>query len=349
MKEGMSLKKAAKSERIERIGVELWEEDLWREIITAAIDGHPDQVQLDGLAGFDRPAASRYAATTPNLLNWFREYNEGCPYANRVRPFNFLLSLQAKSLMQSAAEDPYTAAGRTSERQAPRPAAPFHKDVLEAARRAFDRKTKKPIPIDQLRSLSRALVRYHLHPEAKFWGGDYDQSGRLTRRHIVADTVQAIGKETDDLDARETIGNPDAEITYNFSPEDKAKLIAEIKRAKDRFGVRALSAAAKVSHHRLNDITAGKAVSDQVLTALSDAGRALDRAHETEQAAGQAALRCLADRVAKEGRNKLARLLETDPSNLTKILAGERRMSEALMRRLERLAKSPSNAGRRPM
>jgi hypothetical protein len=43
---------------MKRIGVELWEEDLWREIIKAAIDGHPDQVPLDHLPGFDRPAAS---------------------------------------------------------------------------------------------------------------------------------------------------------------------------------------------------------------------------------------------------------------------------------------------------
>ena len=30
--------------------------------------------------------------------------------------------------------------------------------------------------------MARALARYHLHPEEKFWGGDFDQHGVLERR-----------------------------------------------------------------------------------------------------------------------------------------------------------------------
>jgi hypothetical protein len=94
-----------------------------------------------------------------------------------------------------------------------------------------------------------------------------------------------------------------------------------------------------VSHHRLTEIGAGRAVSDQVLIALSAAAHSLERARETEQTTAEALLRYLADRIAHEGRNKIARLLEIDPSNRTKILAGERRMSEALMGQLEQLAR----------
>jgi hypothetical protein len=82
---------------------------------------------------------------------------------------------------------------------------------------------------------------------------------------------------------------------------------------------------------------AGKSVSDKVLIDLSNAARSLGRARETEQTTEKALLLYLADRVAKEGRNQVARLLETDPSNLAKILAGDRRMSKALMGRLEQL------------
>ena len=40
------------------------------------------------------PAASRYGATTPKLLSWFRQHNAGRAYADQVKPSNFLLAFQ---------------------------------------------------------------------------------------------------------------------------------------------------------------------------------------------------------------------------------------------------------------
>ena len=42
------------------IGVERWQYDLWHQIIRAATDGHPDQVDLDYHPNLGLPAASRY-------------------------------------------------------------------------------------------------------------------------------------------------------------------------------------------------------------------------------------------------------------------------------------------------
>ena len=53
------------------IGVERWQYDLWYMIIRAALDGHPDQVDLSYHDALKRPAVSRYGATTPALLKWF--------------------------------------------------------------------------------------------------------------------------------------------------------------------------------------------------------------------------------------------------------------------------------------
>src|SRR5580704_10138334 len=68
---------AARRERIKRINVPLWEEDLWREIIRAADADTPDQVPLGQMPQYDAPAASQYAATSPHLLKWFDGYNAG--------------------------------------------------------------------------------------------------------------------------------------------------------------------------------------------------------------------------------------------------------------------------------
>ena len=53
------------------LGVPRWQHDLWYRIITAALDGHPAQVDLTDITGLDVPAVSRYGATTPALLHWF--------------------------------------------------------------------------------------------------------------------------------------------------------------------------------------------------------------------------------------------------------------------------------------
>jgi hypothetical protein len=66
--------------RMDRIGVHLWQEDLWRAIIDAHDRGRPDQVNLDALAGLDLPAASRYAATNQTFLAWFKAYNAARPH-----------------------------------------------------------------------------------------------------------------------------------------------------------------------------------------------------------------------------------------------------------------------------
>jgi hypothetical protein len=85
---------AQRRERIERIGVPLWQEDLWKEIIRAADSDKPDETRFMEMPAFDAPAASQYAATTPELLRWFDGYNERQPSGHRVFPFGFLLSLQ---------------------------------------------------------------------------------------------------------------------------------------------------------------------------------------------------------------------------------------------------------------
>jgi hypothetical protein len=333
-----------RNERINRIGVEKWQEDLWREIILATIEGHPDNVPLDHLRGFDRPAASRYAATTPNMLGWFRDYNRHRPWVEQVRPFNFLLSLHPKSNVQLAAEDPHSALGRRTKRREPRPAAPYSKDVMVAAANAFDRVTGEPVPQEWLISLGRSLVRYHLHPEAKFWGADYDERGPLYRRRIFSEAIQPIGKEADKLTEREVIGEDDAEIEYDLSPEDRIKLISVIKKAKKEFGLRSLARKAGFSHHRVNDVVRGRPVAGNAVIALSNAAESLRRDADRQKEMNASLLFGLQQRVRDLGRNQVARDLGIDPSNLAKALTGRRRLNSSVKVKLQRYLSSSDSA-----
>ena len=66
-------------------GVQLWQEDVWRAIIAAAIAGNPRQVVLDWHVALTDRAASQHTASAPILLRPFRRLNEGKPYAEQVR------------------------------------------------------------------------------------------------------------------------------------------------------------------------------------------------------------------------------------------------------------------------
>jgi hypothetical protein len=221
-------------ERIKKIGVPLWQEDAWRCIIAAMDAGTPDQVQYRKLKNFDTPAASRYGATNTELLGWFDGYNAiakdmvAKPYTEQVKPFNFLLSLQAKSRMEMAASD--MAALKSDplwHKREPHPAAPYSTDIKKALANAFDRSRPEPthVPEAWLKSYARSLARYHLHPEAKFLGGNYDERGTLRRRHVRVTAFQQIGKEADNLEEREFIGDSgDDAVEHEFEHKDRAKL-----------------------------------------------------------------------------------------------------------------------------
>ena len=53
-----------------------------------------------------KPAHSRYSATRPAVLDWFKRYNESRTYAEQVKPFNFLLTFFVRRQEDIATEDP---------------------------------------------------------------------------------------------------------------------------------------------------------------------------------------------------------------------------------------------------
>jgi hypothetical protein len=54
----------------------------------------------------DRPALSRITASSPHVLRPFGSHNAGKPYAEQVKPFNFLLSAQVAPFGHPEGVDP---------------------------------------------------------------------------------------------------------------------------------------------------------------------------------------------------------------------------------------------------
>jgi len=184
------------------IGVHRWHHDLWFAIIQAAIDGHPDQVSLDWHPALSRPAAMRYSASSPQLLNWMARWNDGRPYEEQIRPFGFLLSfMPRKGVFGSFNATPIDQSrrGRPPKAEDLAPIAPYNSDPHQAVTQVFDRVTGKSLTPEQLKTYAEVLAQYHLSCEDKFANGQFLDRGRTVRRHVVATGFVWIGKEANQV------------------------------------------------------------------------------------------------------------------------------------------------------
>jgi hypothetical protein len=184
------------------IGVHRWHHDFWFKIIQAAVDGHPDEVPLDWHPALSRPAAMRYTASSPQLLNWVARWNQGKPYEHQIRPFGFLLSFMPRKGMfgpPGATPIDKSGPGRPPKTDDLAPIAPYDREPARALSKVFDRVTGRPVRPERLKTYAEALVQYHLSPEHKFANGDHLDRGRTERRHVVATAFVWIGKEANQV------------------------------------------------------------------------------------------------------------------------------------------------------
>jgi hypothetical protein len=163
-------------------------------------------VELTGPEWFDRPALTRVTASSPTVLSWFSTINIGRPYADQVKPGNFLLL---------AHPDPFDPSGLL-------PFAPFEGDATKRRHvQWFDRKSGDEIRITtapllgeevpglvRVRSYRDILIDYEGHPEAKSLGPHGEKVEKWTRGLLQRRPVEAlmplhlIGKEANRLDDR---------------------------------------------------------------------------------------------------------------------------------------------------
>ena len=230
----------APSVSLEEIGVDRWHYDLWHTVVRAALEGHPDQVDLSYHSGLSEPAVSRYGATTPKLLGWFKLHNSGREYGDQVKPHNFLIAFQGRQHVTETDGEPWTPKrGRPRKPSPVRPVAPFNRNISEAAEVAFDRETGKRIESDSLITYAEALAQYHLRPESKFINGDFFDRGRTERRHVIAVQILHIGKEANKWEEQYFLGaDEEAEIEYGFRGSEGV-LDTRIRRLCDDIGERA--------------------------------------------------------------------------------------------------------------
>jgi transcriptional regulator with XRE-family HTH domain len=322
--------------KLSDIGVRRWEYDLWYRIALTAVEGHPDTVDLSGFKSFDQPAVSRYNVATPELLRLFKSYNEGRLVYDQVRPFNFLLAFQANAEAPAAdgaldlsSRQP---SSRTRRVRVPQPLAPYTADLAEAVLHCFDRETGKPVDPRSLKTYREVLSKYHLHPESKFLNADWTDRGKVRRRHVEVTGIVNIGKEANELEEQFYLGaDPEALPEYGMAPRARSTVIDRIRAAAGRFGRRRLAEGAGVSPRALAPILAGRSRPRGATVRKLLAWISAQEAVEGDQAAmgpGLSRARAEAERI---GLRRLAAELGVDAANLSKMLAGKRRLSRRVL------------------
>jgi hypothetical protein len=329
-------------------GVMEWQEDVWRDIVVAALRGEPQPVPFATRDQLKIPAASRYSATTPIILGWFRRYNEGRPYAEQIRPFGFLTWFHAKRPEEHFWQEGTDTEDWDPRARAPKPVAPYDRDISKAADQARDRETWEPVPRSWLRTYEEALRLYHIHPETKFLGGVHTQTGPMRRRHVFATAPEYIGKEADRWEEDSHFGaDEDSSIPYGVAPDDRSRMTETIVRAirVEKLGVKRLAKKAGLADRAVTAVVNGDDdVSSEELGKLYRAAENLIVAKRTEDERVTDVL----EWARRQKASWLATELEYDLSNILKVLSGKIRPKRVIARMLGLRERMLTSAGKTP-
>jgi hypothetical protein len=202
-----------------------WIDELWT-IILAQQAGLP----VPWPDWIDQPALSRYTVTSPHLWEPFKAWNDGRPWAEQVKPFNFMLVAHvARGDRPIGAEDDFQLV-------APYANQPDQWTSLEWIDRtdpagAAWRFSTGDATDDEARTVvvqtyADVLWAFRKHPEAKY-NDSHGQSctgvtvGALHRRDVRPRAISYIGKEADKIDEVQAGLITDiAEVLTNFAPID---------------------------------------------------------------------------------------------------------------------------------
>jgi hypothetical protein len=322
---------------LETMDIKAWQYCFWYRILLAALGGGA-RPKIDDLPGFDRPATTRYSASTPSILDWCKGYNRELDYRDRIKPFNFMLRFYAGLVLPPQ----LVGDGATRSKARPlqlRPIAPFDRNILDAATHCRDRSTGQPIDPSYLSSYAEELAPYHIHPDSKFLNGGYDDVGFTSRRHVIADYVHKIGKEADNLEGQLEHGlDPEAVTDYGIGLDGERITLARLQAGLGIAKLQRLSVASGVSRQHLIAIRDGKKTPKRTTLRRVVAGLARLKTSEQQLALDAGAL---LERARKErdriGLRKLAGLLKVDHSTLAQTLNQQRPLSAALHGAMEKL------------
>jgi hypothetical protein len=272
----------------EKAGAPSWVVEAWEYILSSVLGFKQRPCGWFGL-----PAMMRIGITTPRVLIVLQTHQENWTYADRHKPFGFVLSPQVQriglsGLPKSAHEDRFTLI------------APFTKDssrwmklpwtnLHDGRRYGLAPITEKTDAEASPQLLEDVILLYQVHPESKSLAPDGSQcdwhtQGLLQRTSVIAvGEPQFIGKETDRRWEHEEDISVLLPILPLYRPNETEKLVtdSEIQSKIDDIPVRKLARIAKLSPTTIQAIKDGrrirKSTSRKIRLSLLRTGKRLKR------------------------------------------------------------------------
>jgi hypothetical protein len=174
-----------------------WIRETWQYILDKAHGLNPPD-----LPWFDRPALIKNAISSPHVMRSLVRFNAGKSYADKVKPFNFILSTTWR-------DNPLDGANEISTRRyiAPYTNDPSEWESPDCLWYDLSDPNADPIPGDrfQFKRMRVVVKEYMRHAECKSLGPDglpctADTVGLLQRRTVRLQRLTHIGKETNKLE-----------------------------------------------------------------------------------------------------------------------------------------------------
>ncbi len=179
-----------------------WIGQAWRNMILKALG-----MTTHSLGFEDRPAVGRVTVSSPAVAKPLAKLNEGKPYPEQIKPFNFLLTCHVKPFghpVGSNAEQFHLIA-------------PYSNDPAQWLKMNWiDQYTGRSYHITtsdshgttraaRVKTYGDVILEYEFHPEPKCADADgntcgKDTTGLLQRRHVRIERVRYIGKESNHIE-----------------------------------------------------------------------------------------------------------------------------------------------------
>ena len=178
-----------------------------------------------------------------------------------------------------------------------------------------------------------------MHPEDKFHFADYLDQGIVQRRHIEVIAIEHIGKEANRWEEQLYLGeNPEAQIEYGVSPEQKERIRGTALNLCRPFGPAKLARQACLSVGDVSDILSGKRNPRvEIWLKLMHVAQIMETQQYKANQKNKVILEMIREICNQPSTREIAKVSGIEPTNLSHVLNGKRKLAASMRAKLEPL------------
>jgi hypothetical protein len=259
-----------------------WTCAVWYAIIRKAVGLSAKQPVFANL-----PAIGRTTVSSPSLMKCLESLNAGKPYAEQIKPFNFLQTSQISPFGHPEGVDPEKC--HLISPYDPDPRKWLEKEWVDQYTRKRFRITTcghyGSRDIARVKTYGDVVTEYEFHPESKCADAfenpcDRQTVGLLQRRHVKIDQIKCIGKESNSLESvEEGMVQSEQNVYTEYADPKRSEWITKIQPAlkKLQLSVLVKECGTRLSRREIIELRAGRSrphrkTRDLLVSILKDLG-----------------------------------------------------------------------------